>query len=118
LRCYNAMIAGLLETAGESCDESISRHARNIGVYDTRGLLDLKNHDWDRAIADFTQSLYYRPALSTSLYGRALAHRAKGETAAAAADTQAATEAEPHIAEILARIGVQADTGTKPTRKT
>ena len=107
-RCYAAAVVGLLETAGESCNESIDRHSRDISVYDSRGLVELKQHAWERAIADYTQSLYYRPALSTSLYGRSLAKQAKGDRSGAAADFGAALAAEPHIVEIMGRLGVSA----------
>ena len=116
-RCYTAALIGLLESAQESCDESISRHARDLSVYDSRGLVELKSQAWDRAVADYTQALYYRPELPSSLYGRGLARRAKGDTAGAAADIAAATAGEPHIVEIMARLGVAADTGTKPAHK-
>ena len=112
-RCYVAAVVGLLESAQEACDESIARESRNIDVYDSRGFLDLKTQSWDRAIADYTQSLYYRPNLSYSLYGRALARRAKGDTAGAATDMQQATDAEPRIAAIMARLGVPVDTGIR-----
>jgi tetratricopeptide (TPR) repeat protein len=116
-RCYNAMVVGLLDSAGEACDESISRHSRNMYAYDTRGLVDLKTRNWDRAIADFTQSLYYRPEAATSLYGRYLARRAKGDSAGAAADLAAAVGEESHIADIFTRNGIPADTGVKAGRK-
>jgi tetratricopeptide (TPR) repeat protein len=117
LRCYNAMAAGLLESAAEACDESISRHSRNEFAYDTRGLVELKTHDWNRAIADFTQSLYYRPEATTSLYGRGLARRARGDTAGAAADFAAAQAGEPHIAEIFKRWGIPGDVGNAAVHK-
>ena len=107
-RCYVAAIVGLLDTAAEACDESIERHTRNMDVYDSRGLVELKQHAWARAAADYTQSLYYRPDLSYSLYGRGLARQAVGDAAGARADMQAASAAEPHIAEIVERLGATA----------
>jgi tetratricopeptide (TPR) repeat protein len=107
-RCYSAAVAGLLETAQDSCDESISRHTRDMSVYDSRGFVELKRGLWEKAVADYTQSLYYRPELSTSLYGRALARHARGDSAGAAADMKAAAESEPKITMIMARLGVAA----------
>ncbi len=71
-----------------------------------RRLIELKQGDWDRAIADYTQSLYYRPELSTSLYGRALARRARGDTAGAASDFKASSASEPNITLVMTRLGV------------
>ncbi len=106
-RCYTAALAGLLDSAVESCDELVSRHARDEGVYDTRGLVDLKTKQWDKAVADYTQALYYRPDLTTSLYGRGVAKIAKGDTAGGNADMTEARANEPHIAEIMQRLGAQ-----------
>ena len=107
-RCYVAAVVGLLDTAEEACDESIERHSRDMNVYDSRGLVELKQHAWAKAIADYTQSLFYRPNLSYSLYGRGLAKQAAGDAGDARADMQAALAAEPQIAEIMARFGVAA----------
>jgi tetratricopeptide (TPR) repeat protein len=112
-RCYTAAIVGLLDSAGESCDESISRHPRDESVYDSRGMVDLMSHKWDQAIADYTQALYYRPELPTSLYGRGLAKRAKGDSAGAASDIAVAQQGEPHIVDIMARLGVPASVTEK-----
>jgi hypothetical protein len=71
-------------------------------------MVNLMTHNWDQAIADYTQALYYRPDLTTSLYGRGLAKRAKGDSAGAAADIAAAQQNEPHIADIMARLGLPA----------
>ena len=105
--CFSATIVGLLDMAQLTCDESIKRHSRNIRIYNARGYLDLKRSQWDQAIADYTQSLYYRPDFSQSLYGRAVARQAKGDSAGAAADRKAAVAAEPDIAAIMARYGIQ-----------
>jgi hypothetical protein len=61
-----------------------------IGVYDSRGFVELKRGLLDQAVSDYTKSLYYRPELSTSLYGRAVSRRARGDSAGAAADMKAA----------------------------
>ena len=105
--CHSAAIAGLLEAAIASCDESISRHSRNMGAYDNRGLAELKSGLFDKAIADYTQALYYRTELATSLYGRGLARRARGDAAGGAADIAAAEASEPDIAQIMTRLGVK-----------
>jgi hypothetical protein len=54
--------------------------------YDSRGLANLNSGFFDRAIADYTQALYYRPDLPTSLYGRGVAKKARGYMAGGDAD--------------------------------
>jgi tetratricopeptide (TPR) repeat protein len=115
-RCYIAAVAGLLDSAIESCNDSISRHSRDQGAYDSRGFTELKQHDWDHAIADYTQELYYRPDLSLSLYGRGIARQAKGDRAGSDADLAAAKANEPQVVDIMARLGVPPDLGKAPSR--
>ena len=104
--CYTAAVIGILDTAQLACDESIARKSRNILGYEARGLLALKQGKLDQAIADNTQSLYYRDDNAFALYGRGLAKRAKGDAAGGAADMNAARQIEPDIAAIMARLGV------------
>ncbi len=108
LTCYTAAVVDLVKTAQLACEQSISRSARNILAYEARGLADLKQAAWDGAIADDTQSLYYRVDQPIALYGRGLAKRAKGDRAGAANDIKAATDIEPDIMPIMARLGVKA----------
>ncbi len=117
-RCYNAALAGLLDSALESCDESITRHARDEDVYDSRGLVYLRMHDWDKALADYSQSLYYKPNLTLSLYGRGIAKLAKRDVAGGNADIDAAKQGEPNIAEIMTRFGVPPDIAKLPAPDT
>ena len=105
--CFSATVVGLLDMAQLTCDESVARHSRNIRIYNARGFLEVKRGLWEQAIADYTQSLYYRPHFPQSLYGRGVAKLAKGDTAGAAADMQAAAKEEPDIAATMARYGVQ-----------
>jgi hypothetical protein len=98
----------------DACNESISRHPRDQGAYDSRSFTEVTLHDWDRAVADYTQELYYRPDLSLSLYGRGIARRAKGDKAGGDADIAAATTNEPHVADIMTRLGVPPDIAAHP----
>lgn len=106
LTCYTAALVGLLDTAKLLCDESISRKERNFYAYEARGLVDIKQHAWDQAIADFTQQIYYRNDQPTALYGRGLAERAKGDMQGSVKDIAAAKAIEPEIAQIVARLNV------------
>ena len=104
--CYTASVVGLLETAILVCDESISRKSRNTLAYGGRGLANLKSGLFAKAIADYTQSLYYQDDNTFDLYGRGVAKHALGDRARGDADIAAATSSEPQIAEIMARLGV------------
>ena len=48
---------------------------------DIRGLLHLKMGDLPSAIADFDAALKAEPAMASSLYGRGLAKRRRGDDA-------------------------------------
>jgi tetratricopeptide (TPR) repeat protein len=106
--CYTAAVAGLLSMAELTCTEAISRNSHDLGEYDSLGLVHLKMKQWDKAIADYNQSLYYRSDLTLSVYGRGLAKRAKGDVAGGNADIAAATRDEPDIANIMTRLGAPA----------
>jgi tetratricopeptide (TPR) repeat protein len=104
--CYTASVVGLLDSAILICDESISRKSRNTLAYGGRGLANLKSGQFAKAIADYTQSLYYQDDNAFDLYGRGAAKHALGDRAGGDADIAAATSSEPHIAEIMTRLGV------------
>jgi len=105
--CYNAAVVGLLDSALVACNESIKRHGRENYAIESRGLVYLKKKQWDLAIADYDQALYYKPDTSYVLYGRGIAKHAKGDKAGGDADIAAAVKLEPDIAGIMSRIGVQ-----------
>jgi hypothetical protein len=67
----------------------------------------LKIGQWDSAIQDYSSALQHEPRLASSLYGRGLAKRKKGDAAAGKADMTAATAIDPNIASDFARYGVQ-----------
>jgi tetratricopeptide (TPR) repeat protein len=104
--CYTAAVVGMNDTASLYCDESISEHPRNELAYDGKGLASLKHGDFNNAVENYTKALYYQDDNAFDLYGRALAHRALGESAAAESDIAAATKVEPAIAQIMQRLGI------------
>jgi tetratricopeptide (TPR) repeat protein len=104
--CYNAAMAGLLESAEIACQQSIAENSHDIGQYDSLGFVHLRMKQWDKAIADYNKSLDSRDDLTLSLYGRGVAKRAKGDIAGGNADIAAAQRGEPDIANIMRRLGV------------
>ncbi len=107
--CYNAAMAGLLESAELACQQAIEENSHDIGQYDSLGFVHLRMKQWDKAIADYNKALDLRDDLTLSLYGRGVAKRAKGDVAGGNADIAAAQRGEPDIANIMRRLGV---TGT------
>ena len=104
--CYLAGVAGLLESAELTCQESIEKNSHDIGQYDSLGYVHVRMKQWDKAIADYDRAINDVPDLTLSLYGRGIAKRAKGDIAGGNADIAAATKGEPDIANIMKRLGV------------
>jgi tetratricopeptide (TPR) repeat protein len=103
--CWTAAVSGLLESAELTCQEAIDDNHHDIGQYDSMGYVHLRMKAWDKAIADYNTALDKRSDLTTSLYGRGIAKRARGDTAGGNADIAAATQGEPDIANIMKRLG-------------
>jgi tetratricopeptide (TPR) repeat protein len=103
--CYEAAIAGLLESAELMCQEAISDNPHDIGQYDSLGYVHLRLKQWDKAIADYNKAIDDRPDLTLSLYGRGVARRANRDVAGGDADIAKATRDEPDIAVIMRRLG-------------
>lgn len=104
--CYDAALAGLLESAELACQQAIAENSHDIGQYDSLGFVHLRMKQWDKAIADYNKALDRRDDLTLSLYGRGVARRAKGDIAGGNADIAAAQRGEPDIANIMRRLGV------------
>jgi tetratricopeptide (TPR) repeat protein len=68
----------------------------------------LKLGQIESAMSDYNAALRHNPKLATALYGRGLAHQAKGEVSTGAADLAAAIVLKPSIAEEFARYGIVA----------
>jgi hypothetical protein len=67
--------------------------------------------NWDAAIRDYDAALAINPRPDTSLYGRGLVKRLKGDTRGAAADIVAATAVTPDIAARFAKLTFVAAAG-------
>jgi tetratricopeptide (TPR) repeat protein len=102
--CWNAAIAGLLESAELTCKQAIDADSRDIGQYDSLGYVYLRIKNWDKAIAIYNIAINNRPDMTTALYGRGIAKRARGDVAGGNADIAAATHDEPDIANIMQRL--------------
>ena len=103
--CFIAGVAGQLDMAELTCQDSISRNPHDTGQYDSLGFAHLRMRAWSKAVADYNTALNNRPDLTFSLYGRGIAKHALGDKAGGDADIAAATKDEPDIANIMKRLG-------------
>jgi tetratricopeptide (TPR) repeat protein/predicted aspartyl protease len=81
-RCRSRALTGRdLPLALKDCDAAL-RRLKSGNLFDTRGLVELRMGQYDRAIADYDQALQLEPRNAWSLYGRGLARRHKKDPAA------------------------------------
>jgi tetratricopeptide (TPR) repeat protein len=102
--CWTAAVAGLLESAELTCQNAIDANSHDIGQYDSLGYVYLRTKQWDKAIATYNIAIDKRSDMTTALYGRGIAKRARGDVAGGNADIAAATHDEPDIANIMQRL--------------
>jgi tetratricopeptide (TPR) repeat protein len=106
-RCWARALTGqALDLALADCNAALRMRPDTAAFLDSRGLVYLRQKNYDRAIADYDAALRLRPKIAWSLYGRGLARQHKGMTAAAEADIAAATALQPNIATTAGRYGI------------
>ena len=108
-RCWARAILGgqeQLKQALKDCDEALRLRPNDPYAFDSRGLVYLKMGDFNKAIADYDQSLLLGGEAS-SLYGRGIAKLRKDDAEAGNKDIAAATKSQPGIAEEFRGYGVQ-----------
>jgi tetratricopeptide (TPR) repeat protein/predicted aspartyl protease len=106
-RCWSRALTGReLEQALSDCNAALKLKPNSADFLDSRGLVYLRQSNYDRAIADYDAALHLQPKIAWSLYGRGVARLHKGLTAEGQADITAATALEPKIAEHAASFGI------------
>jgi tetratricopeptide (TPR) repeat protein len=105
--CFLAVATGLLDMAELTCSEAIAKQSHDIGDCDSLDLVHLKMGKFKQAIEDYNKSIYDRPDLTVSLYGRGIAKRATGDKFGGDADIAAAKNGEPDIGRIMNELGVK-----------
>jgi formylglycine-generating enzyme required for sulfatase activity len=94
-----------------SCTRIIAANEMSPGnlavAYQNRGLTYLRLGQFDKAIADYDNALRLDPKQATSLYGRGLAKRRKGDQGGGDADIAAAKALRPSIADDFAAQGIK-----------
>ena len=106
-RCWARALTGqALDLALADCNAALRMRPDTAAFLDSRGLVYLRQKNYDRAIADYDAALRLRPKIAWSLYGRGLARQHKGMPAAAEADIAAATALQPNIATVAGKYGI------------
>ncbi len=97
-RCFGRTVLGQLPQALADCNVAV-RFAPTASHYDSRALVYLKMKNYSAAIVDYDSALQIDPKLDSSLYGRGLAKREKGDRVGGDADIHSAESITPDIAE-------------------
>jgi tetratricopeptide (TPR) repeat protein/predicted aspartyl protease len=106
-RCWSRALSGQeLAQALTDCNAALGMKPNTAGFLDSRGLVYLRQNNYDKAIADYDAALHLQPKIAWSLYGRGLAKLHKGLTTEGQADIAAATALQPKLAENAAGYGI------------
>ena len=106
-RCLSRAALGQLQEALADCNNAmwLRPGQRRATALTARGIVYLKMKQFDSAIADFSAALKLVPNDASSLYGRGLAERGKGDIRASDADIKAAKAIRADVADALAHVG-------------
>ncbi|MGB6175067.1 MAG: caspase family protein [Methylocella sp.] len=105
-RCWARAMVGDFQTALHDCNEALQLLPRYADALDSRGFVKLKIGLPSSAIADYDAALQIKQQAS-SLYGRGIAKRQTGATAAGDSDIAAAKALDPVIAAEFNRDGIR-----------
>lgn len=106
--CWSLATAGVaLDVALSACDAAVAQLPHEAAFLDSRGFVLLRMGRYDEAIAAYDAALKARAEQDTSLYGRGVARRLKGDTVAGDADLKAALVVNAHLATTFADYGVK-----------
>ena len=101
-RCLlRGMLGRELDDALADCNAARRHVSSNSLVLYDRGIVQLRRKAYDKAIADFSDTLALQPRLARALYARGLARIGKGDRAGGDADLAAALALEPRIARLF-----------------
>jgi tetratricopeptide (TPR) repeat protein len=98
-RCWARALAGIeLPAALSDCNAALRQRPGAIAILDSRGMVELRMGDLDKAIRDYDMVLKAQPKMAWSLYGRGIARRRKGDVAGGEADLAASAAMAPELA--------------------
>lgn len=106
-RCWaRALWDQELQQALGDCVGALKLKPDSAAYLDSRGLVYLRQSNYDKAVADYDASLRLRPHSVWSLYGRGLARLHKGQASEGNADILAAKALRPEIAAEAGKYGL------------
>lgn len=106
LRCWTLAVAGKnLDQARADCDASLAL-VNEPYTLESRGLVGLKQRQYDKAWADYDAALRAKPETASYLFGRGVAALGLGRTAEGNADLAAATKLDAKIGEKYIDYGI------------
>ncbi|HEY2634489.1 MAG TPA: aspartyl protease family protein [Steroidobacteraceae bacterium] len=110
-RCFSSALQNQdLPTALSDCNTALRRADKKNEAYShlfvNRGLVRLRQGDYDKAIADFNDALKMAPKNARALYARAVAESRKHNKKDSESDLEAAKQIAPRIAEKFERHGI------------
>ncbi len=110
-RCLSSALQNQdLPTALRDCNTAMRRADKKNENYAflfvSRGLVRLRQGDYDKAIADFNDALEIMPKNARALYARAVAESRKNNKKESETDLEAARQIAPQVAEKFERFGI------------
>jgi len=110
-RCMSSALQNQdLPTALSDCNTALRRADKKNENYSylfvDRGLVRLRQGDYDKAIADFHDALKIMPKNARALYARAVAESRKNNKKDSESDLEAARQISPKVAEKFERYGI------------
>ena len=110
-RCLSSALQNQdLPTALRDCNTAMRRADKKNENYAflfvSRGLVRLRQGDYDKAIADFSDALKIMPKNARALYARAVAESRKNNKKESQTDLEAARQIAPQVAEKFERYGI------------
>lgn len=107
-RCWARAAQGRnLDRALEDCEKALSLDRANSYAYDSRGMVHLKQKEWEAALEDYEASRAIDPAAASAYYGHGIALLKLDRDDEAARDFERALSIDPKIDEKYAGWGVK-----------
>jgi tetratricopeptide (TPR) repeat protein/predicted aspartyl protease len=106
-RCWVRALANRdLDKALDDCNAALRLRPHNPSFLDSRGLVRVRQGEWDKAIAEYDEVLKVAPKTAWSLYGRGIAKRHKGLAKEGDADIAAAAAIAPELPDRAKALGI------------
>lgn len=105
--CWSKATAGVaLRSALEDCEAALSEAPGHVNYLDSEGLVLLRLSRYEDAIGTYSKVLALRPMSPSSLFGRGIAERRRGDVKAANLDLAMARSIEPDVDNRFSEFGL------------